>query len=96
MDFNCIININLSQRLNMMLVLEPNGTLVMYCGMVKVRFAGSIFCWIPRHLCTIFLIPNPNTWPACQDLSFFSNQDLGRQASLPIELKCLAFRSFQS
>ena len=43
MDFNCIININLSQRLNMMLVLEPNGTLVMYCGMVKVRFAGSIF-----------------------------------------------------
>ena len=26
-----------------MLVLEPNGTLVMYCGMVKVCFAGSIF-----------------------------------------------------
>lgn len=66
----------------MMLVLEPNGTLVMYCGMVKVCFADSIFCWIPRHLCTMFLIPNPNTRPACQDL-FFSNQDLGRQASLP-------------
>ena len=30
----------------MMLVLEPNGTLVMYCGMVKVCFADSIFGWI--------------------------------------------------
>lgn len=36
----------------MMLVLEPNGTLVMYCGMVKVYFADSIFLLdsqIPIH-----------------------------------------------
>ena len=65
----------------MMLVLEPNGTLVMYCGMVKVCFADSIFCWIPRHLCTMFLIPNPNTWPACQDLFFFKSRS--RQAGQP-------------
>ena len=30
----------------MMLVLEPTGILVMYCGMVKVCFADSVFCWI--------------------------------------------------
>ena len=75
----------------MMLVLEPNGTLVMYCGMVKVRFAGSIFCWIPRHLCTIFLIPNPNTWPVFQDLSFFF-KSRSRQAGQPsdrIKMPCL-------
>ena len=70
----------------MMLVLEPNGTLVMYCGMVKVCFADSIFCWIPQHLCTMFLIPNPNTWPACQDLFFFKSRS--RQAGQPA---CLDF-----
>jgi len=78
MGFNRINIVFIAQRLNMMLVLEPNGTLVMYCGMVKVCFVDSIFCWIPRHLCTIVLIPNPNTWPACQDLFFFKSRS--RQA----------------
>lgn len=68
----------------MMLVLEPNGTLVMYCGMVKVCFACRQYILLYSSMSLYNLFNPKSQYKACWPRSFFLiNQDLGRQANLP-------------
>lgn len=66
----------------MMLVLEPNGTLVMYCGMVKVCFADSIFLLdSPTPLYNLFNLKSQ--YMACLLRSLFFFKSRSRQAGQP-------------